>query len=231
MAFFSVQAANPDGKQHTQIIADPTTGLVQYNWEDLVNLGDSDFNDMVMTVGLASSTNTVAALHAPGAGATSGSLNDTLVAIGKQSSVAGDVGVFFTDDPSGDIGSLHPGDSGYAAAALAAGNFQVMFSAGANVGAGTPLTVPAGKYLGFYLITGGTTADFLASNPSNSSTGSPVALFSFDSANPDGVNHFRWFTPGQVATSPTVTQLHVMDQLGGTASDFDDLTIDLSFSS
>ena len=39
------QAANPDDMKHTQIIADATTGRVQYNWEDLMNLGDSDFND------------------------------------------------------------------------------------------------------------------------------------------------------------------------------------------
>ncbi len=187
LAFFSVQAANPDGKQHTQIIADPTTGQVQYNWEDLVNLGDADFNDVVMTVGLASSpSNTVATLHAPGAGDTSVTLTGKMVAANQQSPLLGDFGVFFTDDAAGTNGSLQPGDSGYAAAALASGNFQVLFSAGDSVGASQAITVPAGEYLGFYEITNGSTADFLASNSSNSSTGSSVALFSFDAANPDG---------------------------------------------
>jgi Domain of unknown function (DUF4114) len=122
---------------------------------------------------------------------------------------------------------LHPGDAGYAAAALAAANVQVLYGAGAS--GDKQVTVPAGKYLGFYFVTSGTTADFVSHNPTNSATGAR-ALFSFDAANPDAANHFRWFSPGQQATDPNVVQLHAMTKLAGSPNDYDGFTIDLSFS-
>jgi hypothetical protein len=226
LAFFSLEAANPDGMKHTQVVADATTGRVQYNWEDLLNLGDSDFNDASITVQLSSDTSPQATLHAPGAG----SATDGLVATfhgQKQSLPSGDVGVYIVDDENGTVGGLHPGDAGYAAAALAAANIEVLFSEGA--GASTQVNVPAGKYVAFYIITSGTTADFLTANSANGE-GAAQALFSFDAANPDGANHFRWYTPGQQAADPSVDQLHVMTKVGGSASDFDSFALDLSFS-
>jgi cyclophilin family peptidyl-prolyl cis-trans isomerase len=226
LAFFSLAAANPDSMKHTQIIADSTTGNVQYNWEDLLSLGDSDFNDAAITVGPSSDAAPHDTLHAPGTGVTTITLNATLHNE-KESSLSGDVGVFFAADESGTVNGLHPGDSDYAAAALAAGNFRVLFDSGAS---GTQqVTVPAGDYLGFYLITSGTTGDFTTNNPTNSSSGAQ-ALFSFDAANPDAVNHFRWYSPGQQATDPNVVQLHAMTKLAGSANDYDSFTIDLSFS-
>ncbi len=229
LAFFSVQAANPDGMKHTQIVGDPTTGRVQYNWEDLATLGDSDFNDVVMTVRLQNqSSKPPATVHAPGTGDKTVTLNGTLHS-GHKTTPPGDVGVFFVDDPDGSIGSLKPGDAGYLAAALASGNFRVLFGAGAS--GSQQVTVPAGKYLAFYAITNGSTAGFLSANPSNSTNSGPVAITSFDDANPSGINHFRWYSPGQQATDPNVQQLHVMDQVFGSSSDFDDFTVDLGFSS
>jgi hypothetical protein len=225
LAFFSLTAANPDDAKHTQIVADATTGRAQYNWEDLINQGDSDFNDATITVQQSGSTAPQATLHSPGAGATSVTLNTTLHGE-KQSTPSGDIGVYFTDDQNGTVNGLHPGDAGYAAAALAAANSKVLYSSGGN---GTKqVTVPAGKYLGFYLITSGTTSSFLTGNPTNGASG-PRALFSFDAANPDAANHFRWFTPGQQATNPSVPQLHAMTKVGGKATDYDAFAIDLSF--
>jgi hypothetical protein len=66
----------------------------------------------------------------------------------------------------------------------------------------------------FYVITNGSTANFLSSNPTNGS-GGPQALLSFDAANPDGANHFRWFSPGQQQTDPDANELHVSDKVGG----------------
>jgi hypothetical protein len=226
LAFFSLAAANPDSMKHTQIVADSTTGNVQYNWEDLLSLGDSDFNDAAITVGPSSDAAPHDTLHAPGTGLTIITLNATLHNE-KESSLSGDVGVYFAADESGTVDGLDPGDSGYAEAALAAENFKVLFDSGAS---GTQqVTVPAGDYLGFYLITSGTTSDFTTNNPTNSSSGAQ-ALFSFDAANPDAVNHFRWYSPGQQATDPNVVQLHAMTKLAGGASDYDGFTIDLSFS-
>jgi hypothetical protein len=230
LAFFSLEAANPDRMKHVQIIADATTGKVQYNWEDMLKLGDSDFNDAAITIKLASNTSPEATLHVPGTGNTTVSLNATLTGK-KESSPDGDFGVYFADDQNGTVNGLHPGDAGYAAAALASGNTQVLFAAGAD--GSKQITLPAGKagkYVGFYLITSGTTANFLTSNPTNTSTGAQ-ALFSFDAANPDGVDHFRWFTPGTQQTDPSVQELHVMDKVGGKSGSFDAYTIDLAFAS
>jgi cyclophilin family peptidyl-prolyl cis-trans isomerase len=230
LAFFSALAANPDHMRHTQIVADQTTGRVQYNWEDLVTLGDSDFNDAVMRVSLAAASSTPSGtLHAPGTGDKTTTLNATLAAGTNQAATLGDVGVFFVDSPSGAIGSLTPGAPGYAAAALANGNTRVLFTSGKAAGATAQATVPAGKYLAFYVLSSGTTATFLTANPTNSSSGSTVAMFSFDAANANGVNHFRWFAPGQQATDPSQMQLHIMDQVFGDDTAFDDLALNLKF--
>ena len=82
---------------------------------------------------------------------------------------------------------------------------------------------------GFYIISRGTTANFLTANPTNNSNGSAVALFSLDAANPSKINHFRWYTPDQSATDPTALELHIMDKVFGKESDFDDLTMGIDF--
>jgi hypothetical protein len=231
LAFFSIEAANPDGMQHTQIVADATTGRVQYNWEDMLNLGDSDFNDAAIVVkpsSQSSSTSSSATLHAPGTGTTSVKLTATLGS-GKKSSASGDIGVYYADSADGTINGISPGSSNYAATALASGNFQVLFSAGSAGGQSQQVTVPAGKYLVFYAITSGTTDNLFTTNPTNSSSGGPIALFSADAANPNGIEHFSWTGPEGVEVSPTQAELHVMDQVFGNESNFDDYAIDLSF--
>ena len=69
LVFFTATAANPDNFQHVQVVANQTTGQVQYNWEDMTGGGDQDFNDVVMTVGLAGTpSGSPAALEVPGGG-------------------------------------------------------------------------------------------------------------------------------------------------------------------
>ena len=231
-AFFTTTAANPDATQHVQVTADPTTGTAQYAWEDMMH-GDFDYNDVVMTVGL-SSGNTAApgTLIVPDAGGGNISLSATLASGTHDSTAPGDVGVYFVDDPSGDIGTLTPSSSGYLAAALASGNSQVLVASGTATGAAAQsITVPAGKYLAFFAISAGTTANFLSANPTNgtATSGLPNAFLSFPSANPSQTNHFNFTSPEGVTTNPNQTQLHVMDQLLGSATSFDDLDLDLSF--
>jgi cyclophilin family peptidyl-prolyl cis-trans isomerase len=229
LAFFSVQAANPDAMRHAQIIADQMTGRVQFNWEDLAGLGDSDFNDVAMRVSLTTQNSTPnSTLHAPGTGNKNVTVNGTLIA-GNQSTNLGDIGVFFVDSPNGAIGSLTPGSSGYAAAALTTANSRVLFAAGRSAGATGSVTVPAGKYLAFYTISSGTTANFLSVNAANSSSGSAVALFSFDAANANAINHFRWTSPEGELVSANSTRLHIMDEVFGSESDFNALAVDIAF--
>jgi cyclophilin family peptidyl-prolyl cis-trans isomerase len=240
LAFFSTKAANPDGTQHVQVVADPTTGNVEYNWEDEWSGGDSDYNDVVMTVALASGQTTAPeTLLVPDAAATASSgatntlnLSATLASGTHDSTAPGDVGVYFVDNPAGDIGTLTPTSAGYLAAALASTNSQVLIASGTGVGTAQQISVPAGKYLAFYSISSGTTANFLTANPSNSTTDTtqPVAFLSFAAANPNQINHFNFFSPEAVATDPTQMQLHVMDEVFGTTTNFDDLDAILSFS-
>ena len=77
--------------------------------------------------------------------------------------------------------ALRRGSPGYAAAALASGNYQVLFGPGQAAGNVASDSVPAGKLIAFYTISSGTTSSFLASNSANSSSGGPVAFFSFTS--------------------------------------------------
>jgi len=229
LAFFSIKAANPDHMKHAQIIADRTTGRTEFNWEDLISGRDGDFNDAVITICLAGqSGDPPSTVHAPGTGDKNDTLNGTLGG-GHQSHAPGDVGIYFVDNPDGSIGSLHPGDAGYAAAALATGNFQVLFTSGTAAGTSQHINVPAGKYLAFYVISKGTTANFLTANPTNSATRRPVAMFSFAAANAGGRTHFRWYAPEGATTNPGVMRLHIMDRVFGSASDFDDLAVGLAF--
>jgi cyclophilin family peptidyl-prolyl cis-trans isomerase len=229
LAFFSVQAANPDTMRHAQIISDQMTGRVQFNWEDLAGLGDSDFNDVAMRVSLTTQTSTPSStLHAPGTGNKNVTVNGTLIA-GNQSTASGDIGVFFVDSPSGAIGSLTPGATGYAAAALTTANSRVLFAAGKTAGSTGSVTVPAGKYLAFYTISSGTTANFLSVNSANSSSGSAVAMFSFDAANPSSTNHFRWTSPEGELVAANATRLHIMDEVFGSEADFNALAVDIAF--
>ena len=65
------------------------------------------------------------------------------------------------------MGNLRPGDAGYAKAALAAGNAQVVFASGASAGAHVELELEGGATYAFYVIQNGKTSTFLAANPDN----------------------------------------------------------------
>jgi VCBS repeat-containing protein len=102
-----------------------------------------------------------------------------------------EIGIFRVDDASGRVGTLRPGDDGYAKAALAAGRSQVIFASGQGAGAKRELTLEGGALYGFYLIQNDTTAHFLASNPTDRVEGKPLAFFSVATANPDGYDHLH----------------------------------------
>ena len=65
-----------------------------------------------------------------------------------------------------------------------------------------------------------------------------MAFFSFDSANPDTAQHFRWFAPEGVAvevplatTGQTTMFLHGTGKLNPTSNDFDDFLISITLPS
>src|SRR5262249_14230116 len=127
---------------------------------------------------------------------------------------------FLVDDAQGRIGHLHPGDRGYAAAALHGSRRRVVFSSGQQAGATRTLHLPAGRYFGLYLVQNGTTAQFLAQNSANRAEGNPQAFFSFVQANPDKFGHLRWLSANQFAFE---------DGSQGGDQDFNDLIARIEF--
>jgi cyclophilin family peptidyl-prolyl cis-trans isomerase len=122
----------------------------------------------------------------PGAPGTTQQLSFTLQS--ASSFFKDESGIFVVDDASGKIGTLSPGDPGYAKAALQ--RRQVIFTRGQRAGATTTLSLQAGTLFGFYLAQNTTAQQVLASNPNDKTRkGAAVAFFSFSSANGDGITH------------------------------------------
>jgi len=129
-----------------------------------------------------------------------------------------ELGFFTVDDATGSIGELKPGDPGYLAAAL--DRATIIFPSGST--AFTPdVTLPfnGGDILVFFIVQDGTLANLLANNPNNELGRHPLAFFSLDRLNPDGVDHFVGFEN----TSDGYTQFGFEDLTGGGDLDYDDV--------
>jgi len=98
-------------------------------------------------------------------------------------------GVFGVDNAAGRIGQLHPGDPGYAAAALA--RRRVIFTGSDPAGTVRRLKLPADAIFGRYLVQNGSSAEAVARNRDNQLRRRPRVFFSFTAANPDGFTHVR----------------------------------------
>jgi cyclophilin family peptidyl-prolyl cis-trans isomerase len=240
-AYFSFDAANPDHVRHVQTVADPLTAISQMGWEDLFRGGDHDFNDAVISVKPAGVTAQAGeAIRVPGdVGQTldaTVTLESTDKAAGSPDpappqATQGEFGTFVVDDPSGTIGSVHPGDPTYLQAVLS-GTHQVLFDSGEAIGAQHPEALPGGKLIGFYYTPGSTLAQVAATNATNSATGGNVAFFSFDAANPSQVEHFRLYGPegrNSPISDQNSVQVHVMDELFGNSKNFDDFLFSIDF--
>ena len=192
MAFFSVDAANPDATRHANTTGNPTTGNVQYGWEDMTGGGDRDYNDMVISV-VPSTTSgqTGAALAVPGSSTDNVSLTFTLQ--GLSGALAGDVGIYTVTNGSGTVSGVAPGGSAYAVDALGSSNSQVLFAAGATAGTTKTITLAGGTQFGFYTINSGTTSQF------------PVGEFEqFVERQPGGLVLVRFLESGQREPLPLV---------------------------
>jgi cyclophilin family peptidyl-prolyl cis-trans isomerase len=212
VTFFSVDGVNPDRFDHVHS-RQLSNGSGLFAWEDQTNGGDVDFNDMIFGVGVpAASFGTV-----PG---TAGQTISTVVTLQGRARFDNELGVFLTDNASGTVGGVNPGDPGYARAALSSATRQVIFTGPAGPGDTATINLPAGSHYGFYLIQDGTAANFLSDNASNSVGSKPLAFFSAGAANPDHFDHFRWL-PGNVMTWE--------DQTGGGDQDFLDLVASVQF--
>jgi RHS repeat-associated protein len=129
-----------------------------------------------------------------------------------------ELGLFVVDDESGRIGSLLPGDRGYAAAALA--RRQLIFARTQHPGATTVLDMPGGSFFGMYLVQDAAAAEFLAHNAPDRVTTKPRVFFTFLRANPDHTNHVHRGTGGRFAFE---------DLTFGGDRDFNDLVARMKF--
>ncbi len=124
-------------------------------------------------------------------------------------------GGFYTiDDTNGAIGTLKPGDAGYAAEALK----RAVASIAKNETSGT-YQFDGGKILAPFLVANGTTTDFLTKNAANAAGSAPNAYFLYAEANPDKIEHIRSIGNYQYACE---------DLFGGGDNDFNDFMIQLN---
>ena len=130
-----------------------------------------------------------------------------------------EMGVILVDDSTGKIGSLKPGDAGYAKAALESVSRRVLLATTDGDRARKEVTIPGGSFYMLYLIQDGTAANVISQNPGNLVTQNPVALFSIAAANPDGTAH--------VKRSHRHHRFGWETALGGNRSRFNDLIVRL----
>jgi hypothetical protein len=211
------QSGNSDG-EHLRVT--PIGNKIQFAWEDTVGGGDRDFNDFVISVGVA---NTPAAKGVALQGQQPvidlrdiTGVQSTAMLVSGSSSYDNFIGFYVVDDATGRIGNLTPDSAGYAQAALSrsVGSFS---KSGGNVFS----NLNGGAMLAPYLIANGTVESFLAQNPNNQAAGNiPVAYFGYAGANPDRLSHVRTLGDNQFAFE---------DGLGGGDRDFNDAIVQVKF--
>lgn len=138
----------------------------------------------------------------------------TYTLIGRIANYRSEVGLYFTDDASGRIGNLKPGDQGYAKAAIA--RTQASFSRFAAIGSTITVVVPEGKYVGWYLAQNSTASAVLAVNPFNRMHRSANLFFSFRAANADRFEHVKYLDANTFGLE---------DQTNGGDRDYNDIII------
>jgi hypothetical protein len=196
--YFSMNAANPDRLDHVHTQADPRTGQVLLSWEDMRGGGDRDYNDVV--IGVTPGTTAAVLANQPlrlnsGNGQTT-PLTVTLRAGeggATKSRANGEIGLYFVSNVGGTVNGIAPGAAGYAQAVFSSATRQVVFQQGDTVGTSKTLSLNGGELVGWYYIPEGTAAQVQSANPTNRSDLSPIAYFSFDAANSEGAQNFRWY--------------------------------------
>src|SRR5207247_1364803 len=128
--------------------------------------------------------------------------------------------LFKVDDDQAAIGSLHPGDAGYLAAAYQ--RAQVVFPGGSDPSTPDRTFQFSGGDRLMLMLVETTLAALEANNPSNSPSGSPRAFFSYDALNPDAVDHMV----GYVHTDGS-RQFAFEDFFGGGDGDYNDAVFDV----
>ncbi len=219
---WSVAQAN--GGTNNISVSELSENSFTLGFEDLVGGGDLDYNDLVITV---EATGNNKPLGANLQGSKEGELYDLsdttesqlfVIDVVKNSSFENSIGFYVVEDANGTIldadgNAVTPGDARYAE--LAIRQRLPLTSNGQPIGA----RLEPGQILAPFLISNATPEQFLAKNPSNSSTRGSVAFFNYIQANPDRLDHVRLLGDNVFGFE---------DSLGGGDFDYDDVIVKLN---
>ncbi|HLO86546.1 MAG TPA: cadherin-like domain-containing protein [Nostocaceae cyanobacterium] len=218
----NVLFAVPNSNQTNLITNQLSNSQFILSWED--NPGDSnkDFTDLVLnvqTVNQAIPIDLVKQLENEVLDLRSlTGLITAEVTVNSEAAFNNYYGFYTIDDPSGRIGNLTPGDTGYIQAALA--RTQAVVNNRDNK---QTIELTGGNILAPFLVANGSIDEFLSKNPNNEPIQgqAPIIYFGFINANPDKVDHF--ISLGQ-------NFFGVEDLFGGGDRDFDDAVLCINFS-
>ena len=209
------QTGNADG-EHLKVKQSGSN--YTFNWEDTVGGGDRDFNDLVINATISNSPQSPGSLL-QGLAPSVVDLRDIVgtktanVSFGGNSSFNNAIGFYRVDNLSGMVGTLNPGDPGYAQAAIS----RKVDTVCTTPAEGT-ISVTAGIFAP-YIIANGNAESFLAKNPTNqASSSTPNAYFAFLGANSDKVDHVRLLGDNKFGFE---------DMFGGGDRDFNDGIVQL----
>jgi murein DD-endopeptidase MepM/ murein hydrolase activator NlpD len=152
-----------------------------------------------------------------------GSINVHIDFVFREATFNNELGFFIVDDESGNIGGIRPGEPGYYQALF--DRATTIFVSGSNAhtqDVNKPLT--GGEIIAFYLVQNSTLANLKQNNPNNEINKRPLAFFSLDTLNPDGVDHFVGFN----GSSNNLIQFGFEDQTNGGDRDYDDVVYNVS---
>ncbi|MEZ4735646.1 MAG: DUF4114 domain-containing protein [Caldilineaceae bacterium] len=199
----------------SQVLADPTPPFAR-----LPILGDQDGSETPLVLrapGFYLDTN-VQTFRVKGEG-----IQDvTFDFVYRQATYNNEFGFIVVDNLEGAVNGRLPGDPDYLNFALA--RARVVFPSGSN--AYTPdvtVQVNGGELLMFFIVQANTLQRLKENNPDNILSRSPLAFFSMEKLNPDGVDHFVGFRNA----SQNITQFGFEDMTNGGDRDYDDITYNI----
>ncbi|NER27984.1 MAG: DUF4347 domain-containing protein [Symploca sp. SIO1C4] len=211
--FLNFSDANPDNFDYLEV-SPLEENHFQLNWKDSLAGAEADFNDLVLTVDINDNPPPLGTQLQGGQQAELIDLRDQITGIvaaefviNSDAAFDNSFGFYVVDNPNGQIGTLNPGDSGYAQAAV---SNRVDLESG----------LPGDALLAPFLIADGTAEEFLAVNPNNSSGQGPLAYFAYLDANSDGFDHVRLLGDNLFGFE---------DFEGGGDADYNDLVVEVSF--
>ncbi|MEZ4683460.1 MAG: PKD domain-containing protein [Caldilineaceae bacterium] len=140
----------------------------------------------------------------------------------RQATYNNEFGFIVVDNLEGTVNGRLPGDPDYLNFALA--RARVVFPSGSD--AYTPdvtVQVNGGDILMFFIVQANTLQRLKENNPDNLHSRSPLAFFSLEKLNPDGVDHFVGFRNA----SQDITQFGFEDMTNGGDRDYDDITYNI----